>query len=396
MRIGIDARFYGPLGKGLGRYTQKLIENLEKVDLKDQYVIFLRKENFDLYQPKNPHFSKVLADYPWYSVTEQILMPVKIRRSKVSLMHFPHFNVPIFYKGKFVVTIHDLILLQFPTIKATTLSPLMYSIKQAGYKFVIRHAVKRAKKVITVSNYTKKELIKYFGLDPDKIVVTYEACDTSHNSEFPPTADQPQAGRIQNSEPLKKFGISKSYLLYIGNAYPHKNLEGLLLAFKKLIKEYKLDLQLVLVGKEDYFFRKLKEKVKKLNLPAYGWSAEGGKSPVVFPGFVSDEGLQVLYRNALLYVFPSFCEGFGLPPLEAQAQGLPVVASNSSSLPEILEDTVEYFNPHKIDEMAKVIAKVVNNEGLRNKLKEKGLEHVKKFSWEKCARETLKAYKSVV
>lgn len=384
MKIGIDARFYGPPGKGLGRYTQKLIENLEKIDQKNQYVIFLRKENFDLYQPKNPHFSKVLADYPWYSITEQVCMPAKIRQNKVDLMHFPHFNVPIFYFDKFVVTIHDLILLQFPTVKATTLSRTMYFVKQAGYKFVIKQAVKRAKKVITVSNYTKKELIKYFGLDPNKIIVTYEACDINNQQS------------IINNQHLQKIGIARPYLLYIGNAYPHKNLEGLLLAFKKLLKDYKLDLQLVLVGKEDYFFRRLKEEAEKLNLPAYGWSAEGGKSPVVFPGFVSDEGLQVLYQNALLYVFPSFCEGFGLPPLEAQAQSLPVVSSNASSLPEILEDTAEYFNPHNIDEMARVIAKVAKDEKLRDELRKKGLEHVKKFSWERCVQETLGVYHQAI
>jgi len=374
MLIGVDARFFGPLGKGLGRYTQKLIENLEKIDRKNDYVVFLRKENWDLYRPKNPHFQKVLANYPWYSVTEQVAMPYKISQSKVDLMHFPHFNVPIFYGGKFVVTIHDLILLQFPTLKATTLSRPMYSIKQAGYKFVIRQAVRRAKKVITVSKYTKKELVRYFGIPSEKIVVTYEACNGS------------QQAKASSRKILKRFKITKPYLLYIGNAYPHKNLEGLIRAFKKLLKEYKLNLQLVLVGKEDYFFKRLKEEAKKLNL----------KSQVIFPGFVSDEELQVLYKNALLYVFPSFCEGFGLPPLEAQAQGLPVVSSNSSSLPEILEDTVEYFDPHSIDEMTKVIAKVTKDKNLQNRLKEKGLEHVKKFSWEKCARETLEVYNEAI
>ncbi len=374
MRIGVDARFFGPLGKGLGRYTQKLIENLEKIDRKNDYVVFLRKENWDLYQPKNPHFQKVLADYPWYSVTEQVAMPYKISQSKVDLMHFPHFNVPIFYGSKFIVTIHDLILLQFPTLKATTLSRPMYTIKQAGYKFVIRQAVRRAKKVITVSKYTKKELVRYFGIPSEKIVVTYEACNGS------------QQAKASSHKILKRFKITKPYLLYIGNAYPHKNLEGLLRAFKKLLKEYKLNLQLVLVGKEDYFFKRLKEEAKKLNL----------KSQVIFPGFVSDGELQVLYKNALLYVFPSFCEGFGLPPLEAQAQGLPVVSSNSSSLPEILEDTVEYFNPHSIDEMTKVIAKVTKDKNLQNKLKEKGFEHVKKFSWEKCAWETLEVYNKAI
>ena len=134
--IGIDARFFGSIGKGLGRYTQKLIENLEKISAQggpasgwdNQYFVFLRKENFDEYQPRNKNFQKVLADYQWYTFAEQIRMPLLLNKLKLDLVHFPHFNVPFFYRKKFVVTIHDLILLQFPTVRGTTLNPIFYKI----------------------------------------------------------------------------------------------------------------------------------------------------------------------------------------------------------------------------------------------------------------------------
>ncbi len=183
MRIGVDARFYGAIGKGLGRYTQKLIENLEKISAKggNEYFIFLRKENFEDYQPKNENFQKVLADYRWYTLSEQINMPRILNKYNLDLVHFPHFNVPLFYRRKFVITIHDLILIHFPTIRGTTLNPLFYFLKFLAYKIVIRSAIKRAEKIIAVSNFTKNDILKNYGVPAEKIAVTHEACDSIDN-----------------------------------------------------------------------------------------------------------------------------------------------------------------------------------------------------------------------
>ncbi|KKQ79694.1 MAG: mannosyltransferase B-like protein, partial [Candidatus Moranbacteria bacterium GW2011_GWD2_38_7] len=149
MKIGIDARFYGSIGKGLGRYTQKLIQHLEHIDKENHYVVFLRKENFDDYQPFNKNFEKVLADYAWYTFAEQLFFPLLLNKQKLDLMHFPHFNVPLLYSGRFVLTIHDLILTHFPTIRATMLNPVFYWFKYVAYKLAISSALWRAKKIIT-------------------------------------------------------------------------------------------------------------------------------------------------------------------------------------------------------------------------------------------------------
>jgi len=380
MRIGIDARFYGPLGKGLGRYTQRLIENLEKIDKENEYFIFLKKENWNEYQPQNPNFKKIMADYRWYTITEQIFFPLKILKYKLDLMHFPHFNVPFFYPRKFIVTIHDLILTKFPTKRATTLGPLLYKLKYLGYKIIISKAVRRAKKVITVSEFTKKELIKYFHLDPRKIIVTYEA------------ADQVERGQLKIPErDLSYYGISRKYLLYVGNAYPHKNLERLLKVFKKLKEEPQFDYQLVLVGKEDYFYKRLKKEAKNLGL----LEKINGLAPVIFFGFASQSILADLYRNASLYIFPSLYEGFGLPALEAMSYGLPVIASHTSSLPEILGQAALYFDPQNQEEIIKIIKEVLSNRLLKEKMIHEGLNQVKKYSWQHLAEETLKIYKNV-
>lgn len=370
MRIGIDARFYGPFGKGLGRYTEKLIQSFEKFDEKNEYFIFLRKENFDYCKLNNPRFHKILADFRWYTLSEQLIMPLVFYRYKLDLVHFPHFNVPILYFRPFVVTIHDLIITHFPTQKASTLGPILYWLKQFGYKVVIRLATKRAKKVITVSKFSKKELIRYLNLNPQKVRVTYEATTCSQNKTMP-------------FESLAaKFKIKKPYFLYVGNAYPHKNIEKLLLVFKRLKKiKSGRPFQLVLVGKNDYFFERIKREAGRLETV-----------DVVFTGFVNDFELAGIYRNAFLYVFPSFYEGFGLPPLEAMSYGVPVVASNTSCLPEILGDGAVYFDPRHVNDIMAKIMSLVHNEKMRQEMIRKGVNQEAKYSWLKCARETLAVY----
>ena len=175
MRIGIDARFYGPSGgKGIGRYTQQLIANLEKIDNENEYFIFLRQENFDLYQPKNKKFHKILADYRWYSFEEQVYFPFKLYKLRLDLVHFLHFNIPLLYFRKFIVTIHDLIHRK-SSRESSTLSWLAFYFKKLAYSVVIKSAIRKSKKIITVSNFSKQEIIKYYRIKPNKIFVTYES-----------------------------------------------------------------------------------------------------------------------------------------------------------------------------------------------------------------------------
>lgn len=174
MRLGIDARFYGPLGKGIGIYTQKLIDQLQKLDQDNEYFIFLRQENFDLLQPQNPKFHKVLADYPWYSLKEQIFFPFKLYQYKLDLVHFLHFNVPLLYQKKFIVTIHDLIHNQ-SSKNASSSNVLLFYIKKLIYFLIVKRAVKKAQKIITVSLFSKQIIIKQYKINPEKIIITYEA-----------------------------------------------------------------------------------------------------------------------------------------------------------------------------------------------------------------------------
>jgi len=365
--IGIDARFYGPRQKGLGRYVQKLIDNLEKVDLSNQYIIFLRKENWLEYQPKNPNFKKVLADYPWYGFKEQFLMPFKIRQQRIDLMHFPHFNLPVFCFSPFVVTIHDLVLRRFPTRRASKLSPMGYWLKNLAYRIVISSAVSRSKKIITVSNYTKGDILKYFKVGPDKIKVVYQGRPDENVKSV-----------------AVKGNIAKPYLLYVGNAYPHKNLERLVFAFKRLVDDHQMSLRLVLVGEVDHFYKRLKNTCPRALL-----------DKIIFTDFLPDDDLNNLYQNASVYVFPSLYEGFGLPPLEAMSHGLPVVSSKAACLPEILGQAAIYFNPEDASEMAGQIKKVLTDEETRQKLISLGQQKIKEYNWTETALQTLELYRAV-
>jgi len=390
-RIGIDARFYGPIGKGLGRYTQEVVDNIIKLDEVNEYVIFLTGANFNDFVCDGARVTKVLANVRWYTFKEQLVMPWLLAKARLDLVHFPHFNVPFLYFGKFIVTIHDLILIKYPTVRATTLSPWLYWVKNWAYRGVIWSAVHRAVKIVTVSNFTKQDILKHFSLPTEKVEVIYEGV-----ANLAKGRDSLFDKNHHDKEALLRYNISKPFLLYVGNVYPHKNLERLLKVFGKIRASIdpslslplvrggdirKSDLHLVIVGKEDYFQEQLKVIAKKMSL----WRASND-SPVIFSGYVADDDLEVLFKEAISYVFPSLYEGFGLPPLEAMAKGCAVVSSNRSSMPEVLGEAALYFNPEDEADMEVKIIKIISDKSLRDKLIAKGYEQAKLYSWWECAR----------
>lgn len=374
MKIGIDARLWSQTG--VGRYIRNLVINLQKIDKKNEYVLFVRPQDYESVKStiSNSKFQITKTDIKWHSISEQINFPRVLNKEKLDLVHFPYFSVPVFYKKPFVVTIHDLIINHFPTGKASTLALPFYEIKLLGYKFVIKKSAQNSKKIIAVSGATKNEIIDHLKVDKNKISVIYNGVD----SEF-----RTRNSELRNNENTKFKIPDTKYFLYVGNAYPHKNLERLVEAFALFAKDH-TEIKLVLAGKEDYFYKRLKEKINKLNL----------ENNIVIEEFLSDKDLVNLYKNAIALVMPSLMEGFGLPAVEAMASGCAVLASGIPSLKEICEDSAVYFNPFDAEDIRKNLELITQNLKLREELIEKGYKQAKKFSWENSAIETLKVYES--
>ena len=368
MKIGIDARIYSSAFTGIGRYVYELVHNLAEIDSQNEYVIFMNNPEFEEFKPPNSRFKKVLANARHYSFGEQWKFLKMLWKEKLDLVHFPHFNAPIFYKKPCVVTIHDLTLHFYPGKKMTSFY------RRWAYKLVLWSVVGRAKKVISVSENTKEDLMKLMQVPEKKISVIYEGV----NKNFKIIDDEEAIKEVR-----KKYGIIREYLLYTGVWRSHKNLVNLIKAFAYMKKNDEFDGQMVITGKEDSLYNEVRAMIAELEL----------EGDVVFTGMVPEKELPLLYNGAKVYVFPSLYEGFGLPPLEAMACGTPVAASKAASIPEVVgEDNAVFFDPYDPSDISDGVLKIWGHESLAGELREKGLARVKEFSWKKMAREVLKVY----
>jgi glycosyltransferase involved in cell wall biosynthesis len=363
MRIGIDCRLWEQTG--VGRYTKNIVLNLQKIDSKNQYVLFVRQEDIKKIQAiiTNPKWKVIETNIKWHSLSEQLKFPQIIQNEKLDLMHFPYFSVPIFYNKPYVVTIHDLIINHFSTGKASTLFYPLYLAKRQAYKFVIEKAAKKAVKIIAPSMATKQEIMEHFKIAENKIDVIYEGANLGVNHQSPAAS--------------KKYG---KYFLYVGNAYPHKNLERLIAAFRKIAYEQQ-DLKLILVGQKDYFYQRLEK--------------ENFLDKIIFYGKASDRELADLYANAICLVAPSLMEGFGLPVLEAMSLKCLVVASDIPAFREVAGDAAIYFNPKDDNDIYLKLKYAAGDLG-KEKLEkiEKAYAKSQRFSWGKASEQTLNIYES--
>jgi len=372
VKIGIDARFWGPTKTGIGRYVFELVTHLERIDKENEYVIFLQKEDFENVEFESPRFKKVLADFPIYSLSEQIKFPLVLRRERLDLLHVPHFNAPVFYLGDFVVTIHDLIKHKFKSRSTTTRNPIRFWLSQFVYYLVFSSAINRSKKIITPSAWVKKEVQIKFHQDDKKIVVTYEA----------PAENLKKIAQLNWSSQkvasvLKNYRLAKPYLLYVGNLYPHKNIDKLIEALEQIPSA-----KLVIVTARNVFLKKAKKRFGEYK----------AFNRVKFLGFIPDADLPAIYKGAEVFVFPSLSEGFGLPGIEAMAFGTPVAAADNTALPEVYDEAAIYFDPNDSDDIAQRINQVLTDKDLAESLSSRGQAWARTFSWTKTARATLDIY----
>jgi glycosyltransferase involved in cell wall biosynthesis len=368
VRIGIDARKLHDFG--IGTYIRNLVRHLARIDSDTEFVVFCRPGDVGSIRALGENFRGVPETAGNYTIAEQVRLPIAARREGVALFHAPHYVLPPLITCRSVVTIHDCIHLMFPQYLPNRMAPLYASTS-------IRLAARRATRVLTVSESSKRDILRFVPVPPEKIDVIYNAYDERFGIE----PAEEEVVRVR-----ERYQLTDEFVLYAGNVKPHKNLERLIEAFELVRRRGLQHLKLVLIGDDISKYTALRRAVHRHQLHKY----------VRFLGYMPEETLAVMYRLAAVFVFPSLYEGFGLPPIEAMASGTPVVTSNVSSLPEVAGDAALLVDPYDPVAIADGIDRVLRDEGLRRDLRMKGLARAKQFSWESSVRRVHDIYRQAV
>jgi glycosyltransferase involved in cell wall biosynthesis len=370
VRIAIDGRKLRDYG--IGTYVRNLLRQLARQDATNEYVVFCQGHDCDTIDELGPRFRAVVETAGAYSVAEQFALPMALRREGADLFHAPHYVLPALTPCRAVVTIHDCIHLRFP----------QYLPSKLGYAYArgqMWTATHRAARVITVSEASKRDILRYFRVPESRIDVIYNGIDDRFWQE--PTADEMMRVR-------ERYRLTDPFVLYAGNIKPHKNLERLIESFH-LMRQNSPELanvQLLIIGDEISKYATLRRAVHRNKLHKH----------VRFFGFVPDQTLAALYRLADVFVFPSLYEGFGLPPLEAMASGTPVISSNVSSLPEVVGDAALMIDPYDSAAIADAMQRVLTSADLRADLRRRGLARAREFSWERSIQRVREIYEEVM
>lgn len=363
--IVIDARIRR---SSTGRYTDRLVEHLQDIDSFHRYTVLVEPD--DQWKMRKKNFRTVPCPYPQFSVNplHQLAFAWQVYSLKPDLVHFTMTQQPLLYFGNIVTTTHDLTMMRFIR-RGDTAAPV-YAAKMFLYRTLLKWSHAKSKKIIVPTNFVAGDLAAYQPSTADKTVVTLEA------SEPPLSVAASRPGSIQPKD---------SYLLYVGTAFPHKNLPRLIEAFDILYRSNPR-LKLVLTGKKEIHYQELEQTI----------ASHPSAKNIIITGFVSDEELKWLYHHAKAYIFPSLSEGFGLSPLEAMAHGTPVVSSDATCIPEVCGNAAHYFNALKPQDIAEKVTEVLHNPTLAEQLRTNGYVRLKKYSWKHMANQTLTVYKELL
>ena len=367
-RIAIDARKLHDFG--IGTYVRNLLKQLARIDQETEYVLLCRACDTSIVNELGVNFRAVAEAARNYSFSEQVHIPMVLRREGVDLYHAPHYVLPPLTQCKSIVTIHDVIHLLFPQYLPNRLAHL-YA------RASLWAAARRADRILTVSETSKHDILWRFKIPAEKVTVIYNAIDERFNVE--PSDEQVQRVR-------ERYQLDEQFILYVGNIKPHKNLERLIDAFDRLRASGFPHVRLLIIGDEISKYPALRRAVHVHKL----------HKEVRFLGFVPIETLAVLYRLADVFVFPSLYEGFGLPPLEAMASGAPVVTSNVSSLPEVVGDAALLVDPYDSESIADGMRQLLTDDDLRATLRARGFARAKQYSWQQSIEQVHRIYGEVL
>ena len=370
MHIAIDAHSVGTQLAGNETYAINLIEALAQIDSINQYTLYVtRREAVERFSGRWPNFSVVRTRPHTPFVRIPLTLSARLRRHPVDLLHV-QFTAPPFAPCPIVATVHDLAFEHLPqTFKRRSWMQL---------RLTVRHTAKGAARIITGSEYSREDIVKTYALPPARVTVIPDAAP----NHFAPVEDEKEIQNVRDT-----YGIIGDYILAVGSIQPRKNLIRLVHSFSHLRRErpgVKLP-KLVLVGKQAWLYGETLRAIEQ----------SGVGDQIILTGYVSEKDLPALYSGAICFVYPSYFEGFGLPPLEAMKCGVPVIAGNNTSVPEVVGDAALLVNPFDEAEITSALACLIDNSDLRDKLRVKGLKQAGKFSWHDTAKRTLEVYKQV-
>jgi len=372
MKITIDLSSISEKKTGIDYYIINLVENLIRIGREYTYLLYLNRKTHFFRKEDNVDIKYVKGSHrlTWM----QCYLPFSLVKLKVDILHSPCYLTPLINAIPAVVTVHDMTAVIHPSF----LIPDKTSLKHwLVYKKMLPLSIQKATKIIAVSEQTRYDIMKFYNVPKEKIEVIYEAI----SKKFFPIQDREKLKAVK-----QKYKLPEKYILFVGVIEPRKNISLLIRAFAKLKRKRAIRQKLVIVGPRGWHCKEVFNTAKETGL----------NNEIIFTGYVSDEDLPYIYNGADIFVYPSFYEGFGFPPLEAMACGVPVITSNVSSLPEVVGDAGIRIDPYSLDNLVEKIYILLTDVRFRETMIKKGLERMKVFSWEKAARKTLGIYKEIV
>jgi len=369
LRIVVDVRRVRDFG--IGTYISGLLHGMAAIDRSDEFMLVALPQDRDAFSGLPPNFKTVTYRKTDSYALNHLAFPWFLRGLAPSLVHIPLSHVPLGMTEPYVVTVHDI---------ADLLFAAGSGLRRQSRRILLRRGLLRARGIMAVSQTTRRDVHDALGIPAERIRVAYNAPNPDF---FAPVQDNNARGRI-----LERYQIDYPFLLYAGNIRPQKNIPRLVEAFavaREQLSHHPVyrDLHLIIIGDEISRYPSVRRAVIQTRV----------EKAVRFLGFVPFEALRVFFERARLFVFPSLYEGFGLPPLEAMATGTPVVASNASSLPEVLGDAALLANPENVFEIARAIQDALLDEDLRRDLIVKGKAQAARYSWDRTARDVLEVYR---
>jgi glycosyltransferase involved in cell wall biosynthesis len=372
MKIGIEAqRIFRPKKHGMDVVAIELIRNLQKLDETNQYVVFGRSGVNDVV-PETSNFHLNMFSAFSYADWEQLHLIRRVKEEKIDLLHCTANTAPLYLSIPLIVTIHDIIYLEQVDFKGTSYQNLGNLYR----RFIVPKIAKKAKLVLTVSEFEKQNIVKRLNLPEEKVKVLYNGVGSQFNNQYL---------KEEVNQFRQKYALPSEFIMFLGNTAPKKNTLNVIRAYVDFCLQNQHPMPLVLLDYKKEFVTKILEELDHSKLI----------SQFVFPGYVSYHEMPLMYNAATLFLYPSLRESFGLPVLEAMACGVPVITSNTSSMPEVAGDAAEIIDPFNYKEISVAMARVLSNEELMRTYREKGLKRAKEFEWKASAEKLRRIYKTM-